>query len=945
MKKNTLKACLLALATTGFMQVQGQQLSKSSVVGRENQSFQLTEATKQSITETGYARCLTDENELALQAKNPRRYTRDNFEEWLAPHLEKIKRDRVLGRSQAITYNIPVVIHIIHDNKPVNTPGNAVGENISDAQAFSQIQVLNEDYQRLIGSPGGANSTGLAQDIEINFCLAKQDEFGAPTTGILRYNITPYSNSQTPAVTDDWEIRSDVETMKATNQWDPTKYMNMWSIKPGGNPLDAAFNPGLGGLLGYAQFPERSTTGLNDLSFSENAATDGVVAWFGAFGDIGENDGSFLMSGTYDLGRTMTHEVGHWLGLYHTFQGGCSGSGDYCADTPAVGAPNFNCTVNNSCAGGGNDMIENYMDYTPDACMDTFTQDQKDRVHAVMANSPRRVELNTSIACEGTAPFISFESETLILNESTDCNFTDVNVNVEIAKTPSQPGNVTITKAGSATDVIDYEIIGGSITFPTSGSANQSFTLRIYNDGFVESSETIIFGMTLNANGGDALITTANDKEMVVTIVDNDVARNPNVTLTHFNDDFEDLDVSDWTLTDSDGDGYEWGVFPIGTPQSNPNALTSQSWSSLATPQALSPDNWAVSPAIDLTSAVAPITLEWKVQASAASWDLEEYSVYVSTSDAIGTLVGSPTTFNEIYNDPADAGSSYTRTLDLSAHAGQTVYVGLRHWNCTDQEWLTIDDVNVTSSVDTDVQTVVNTADQSPLMSAGTIYTSDTSSGDVMVDITNNSSANYQCVSTNVSRASGTAQMYQATGVANYVMGKTFSISPSIVQVGGNATLKFYFTAAEIAQWVSDTGNAQGDLRIIKDNGTSQEVIATTAGMFGSHVTLEGTSATGINGTYYFGKQQSLSVSANQFDVFGVYPNPSNGEVTISLSSNKDVEVSLFDIRGRKVYGQLHNNTSDSFNEKVDFSSMASGVYMLNVESGSKRAIKKLVIQ
>ena len=88
-----------------------------------------------------------------------------------------------------------------------------------------------------------------------------------------------------------------------------------------------------------------------------------------------------------------------------------------------------------------------------------------------------------------------------------------------------------------------------------------------------------------------------------------------------------------------------------------------------------------------------------------------------------------------------------------------------------------------------------------------------------------------------------------------------------------------------------------------------------------------------------------LSVADNQFDTFGVYPNPSNGEVTISLSSNKDVEVSLFDIRGRKVYGQLHNNTSDTFNEKVDFSSMASGVYMLSVESGSKRAVKKLVIQ
>jgi subtilisin-like proprotein convertase family protein len=88
-----------------------------------------------------------------------------------------------------------------------------------------------------------------------------------------------------------------------------------------------------------------------------------------------------------------------------------------------------------------------------------------------------------------------------------------------------------------------------------------------------------------------------------------------------------------------------------------------------------------------------------------------------------------------------------------------------------------------------------------------------------------------------------------------------------------------------------------------------------------------------------------LDVADNQFDVFGVYPNPSNGQVTISLSSNKDVNVALFDIRGRKVYNQLHSNGSDLFNKKVDFSSVASGIYMLEVQSGSKRAIKKLVIQ
>jgi hypothetical protein len=943
MKKITFKGVVAFFALVGTLTVNAQQKTKSETKN-SGSAIELTEATKESLAKTGYARCLTDEHEAYLQQKHPRRHTRAQFEQFLAPHIAKIKADRLAGKFQAITYNIPVVIHIIHNGDAENTPGNVVGENISDAQAISQIQVLNEDYQRLVGSPGGANSTGLAEDLEISFCLAKQDEFGVATPGIIRYNITPYTNTATPGVVDDWELKSDVETMKATNQWDPTKYMNMWSIKPGGADLPA----GLTGLLGYAQFPERSTTGLGDLAVSETAVTDGVVAGYDAFGDIGEDDGSFIMNGTYNLGRTMTHEVGHWLGLYHTFQGSCSVNNDYCADTPAVSTPNYSCVVTNSCTGGaypGNDMIENYMDYTPDACMDTFTQNQKDRVHAVMANSPRRVELNTSIGCQDTAPFIAFTTEILSVNESTDCNFTDITVNVEIGKAPTQPADVTITKAGSVTEMIDYEVIGGNLTFPTSGFANQSFTLRIHNDGFVESVETLTLGMTLNANAGDAILTTAADKEMVITINDNDLARNTNVTLTHFYDDFEDQDISDWTLSDDDGDTLTWGMYSIGTPQSNPVAITSQSWSSTATPNELTPDNWAVSPSIDLTSVVAPITLEWKVQASAASWDLEEYSVYVSTSSATGTLVTSPTTFNEIYNDPADAGSSYTRTLDLSAHAGQTVYVGLRHWNCTNQEWLSIDDINVTSTIPTDVQLAVNTTNQIPLSSAGSIYSSDSVTGDVMVDIANNNGVDYNCVSTNVSRASGGAQMYQVAGAANFVMDKTYTITPSSVQVGGNATLKFYFTEAEVSAWEGATGNSRNTLAVIKDNGAS-EIVAATLGAFGSHVTLEATFTSGINGTYYFGKMGAvLGVAENQFNSFSIFPNPSNGIFNLSVSTTDDAKVKLFDIRGRNVYSELHTNNSDVFNTTLDFSSLASGVYMLDIESGSKRAVKKIVIQ
>ncbi len=421
--------------------------------------------------------CSVVAHQHAEESQNPQiRQIRQQIEAHTSSYVNSINNGTRADNLGTIT--IPVVVHVLYRTS---------AENISDAQIQSQINVINDDFRRT--NSDANNNWSQAADTEIEFCMATVDPNGNPTTGITRTQTSTSAFGTNDAMK--------YSSSGGKDAWNTSDYLNIWICTIGNS------------ILGYAQFPGGS------------AATDGVVIDSKYFGTTGTAQSPF------DLGRTTTHEIGHWLNLRHIWGDGNCSADDYVSDTPTSDAANYGCASGHvSC--NSTDMVQNYMDYSDDACMNLFTLGQKDRMRALFATGGFRASLLNSTACGSTPPAATCSDGIQNQGEtgvdcggpcsacSTACSGTTVTVSITLDNYPEETswnitdasgiilysGGTYANEADGSTLTGDFCLEDGCYDFTINDSYGDGICCSYGNGSFSvsDANNTLVSGSTFTSS-------------------------------------------------------------------------------------------------------------------------------------------------------------------------------------------------------------------------------------------------------------------------------------------------------------------------------------------------------------------------------------------------------------------------------------------------------------
>ncbi len=604
-------------------------------------------------------RCGAVEYTAILKEQGLLRETNPAFERWLL-QKQKERAGRTGPLRTKETYQVPVVVHVIHNGETLG-----LGKNISDAQIISQLSVLNKDYQRLNADAANtpAEFQGVAGAFDLEFVLARQNPEGLATNGIVRVQGTKTS----------WTINDNYQ-LKSLSYWPAEDYLNIWVCN-------------LSDFLGYAQFPVSGLPGLENSS--TNSLTDGVVIAYNAFGS--SDDGAFNLLANYSKGRTATHEIGHFFGLKHIWgddDGACDGT-DYVNDTPNQAGSTGGCPAHPrlTCS-NVTSMFQNYLDYTNDVCMNLFTQGQVERMITIIENSPRRASLTSSHGLADPLP---------VAND----------LGIKNVITP-QPGECSTTVTPAA-EVRNY-----------GGNTISSARIRIRKDGVITETKDFTFTPALGALESTAaafapLAFTGGNHNVTFEILLTNGAADPQASNNTMSQDFFIPPViavpfletfnsvpSSWTILNPDQNRtWELASAPAGA------ANTAMKMDFFNYEDHTGEIDLLLTPVFDLTSAPAALL---KFDVSHARFQssndglkvilLEDCNTDISQGtvvyDKSGASLATVSSTSAVFT-PAGAGDWRNEGVDLSLYAGQDhlqlAFVGYNDWGNN----LYVDNISLTT--------------------------------------------------------------------------------------------------------------------------------------------------------------------------------------------------------------------------------------------------------
>ncbi|MEO6490032.1 MAG: M43 family zinc metalloprotease [Ferruginibacter sp.] len=736
-------------------------------------------------------------------------FDQEGFETFINNKIAEMKASRT---EATVNYIIPVVFHVIHDGT-----AEGVGANVSAAQINQQIDQLNKDFRNLSGS-----TFGVAANTGLSFCAVLTDPLGVALAqpGVDRLNRitkgwtdpTTYTTAQLNTL-----INYVNTTIKPASIWDPTKYVNIW-----------VYNFINSGLLGYATFP---TAGLPDLPGGETATTAGVVFLSGAIGSVASPG----TATPYALGRTVTHELGHFFGLYHTWGDvvSCAGT-DYCTDTPPCSDEYYSsvpgCTIPTQCSAMPR-MIQDYMDYSDDGCMNTFTQNQVDRIQAVMLAAPRRPRNPAATLCTpAIANALRFLSDATTVAETgavTACpRFKDYVISVAPAIAASGNATVNFTFGGTATQNVDYTIIGSTtVNYVNGETSAKSVTIRVADDKEVEVSQTIIVSYSITGTG---LVAGTTNQTHTITITDDDFVNfinNTTQVTTLLSENFGTVaaggalptgwikgsflspaGLNVWTVNALYGASTGFTA-ANGRALHITNALTAAQTSETAT---AAYTNSSASDAVAITGAInttgyqnIKVTFDY---ASNGEMDVDgtyDFGLmrYSTTAQGSGLFPVYDATGNLVVFQGKTAKTTVTVTLPAAAGNVANLWIGFE-WinddNLGTNPPFIIDNIVVTGE-NSAVETVLNqTVTQTHNQAQSEQYMSATNK--IITAITNPNS-NIGCNTASISLA-GVGQTDVITNLGTFKRSdKVIKITPAVPNATATYQVTLYYTTAELAIW------------------------------------------------------------------------------------------------------------------------------------------------